>query len=349
MNRYLCIALVAVLGLTLTPSSSTALPKRTKVETYKGGLDFPVDMAWVPGTKKIFFTEKDSGKVRVLNGRDLDTTACVDIDVNSEGERGALGITLHPQFKSNHWLYVYYTNASPVENRVTRYTVRKDRCTEANNIVTGITSSSGYHTGGQLEFIGNKLFVSVGESHQAAEAQDRSSRLGKILRINGDGSVPEGNPFGNDNPVWAYGVRNPFGLAHRPGTNRLYGTENGPQCDDEVNLIRKGRNYGWGSNYDCGTRGVGDNPVGPLVRYSNVIVPTDPWWYRGRMKSLSGSLYMGDYGDGRLHRLVMNRRGTRVTADRIIYSGDPIVDVSKGPGGWLYFMTPSAILRIVPN
>ena len=338
---------LAVLGVPGMPSK--ALPKGTKVETYKGGLSFPIDMAWVPGTKKIFFTEKDSGKIRVLVGKTLKQRACADLDVQSDGERGALGLALHPRFKSNGLLYVYYTNADPVENRVTRFKVRNDRCTDAEHIVTGLRSSSGYHTGGQLEFVGGKLFVSVGESHEPAEAQDRSSRLGKILRLNPDGSVPSGNPFGDNNPVWSTGHRNPFGLAHKPGSNRLYETENGPSCDDEVNHIVKGRNYGWGENYQCGSKGVGANPKGPIVRYSDVIVPTDPWWYRGRMKSLSGSLYVGGFGDNRLHRLVLNRRGTKVTADRVIHSGDSIVDVSKGPGGWLYFMTPESIRRIVPR
>lgn len=327
-----------------------ALPEKTKVQTYKGGLDFPVDMAWVPGSKKIFFTEKNTGKVRVLVGKTLKARACIDLDVASSGEQGALGIALHPSFKKNRYLYVYYTNSSPEEHRVTRFTVRNDRCESAKNIVTGLRTSGGYHNGGQIEFVKGKLFVSVGEAHEAAEAQDTASRLGKILRYNPNGSVPSGNPFGADNPVWSYGHRNPFGLGHKPGTSRIYSSENGPSCDDELNKINKGRNYGWGSNYRCGTRGVGPNPKGPLVRYSEIIVPTDLWWYRGRMKSLSGSLYMGDFGTGRLHRLVMNRRGTKVTADRIIYDGgDGIVDVTEGPGGWLYFATSSAIYRIVPQ
>src|SRR5687767_7077938 len=104
------VTVLAVVGLPGMPSK--ALPKGTKVETYKGDLSFPIDMAWVPGTKKIFFTEKDSGKIRVLVGKTLKQRACTDLDVQSDGERGALGLALHPRFKSNGFLYVYYTNAS---------------------------------------------------------------------------------------------------------------------------------------------------------------------------------------------------------------------------------------------
>ena len=350
MIKRLVGVVLAASSLAVLPSVPLhALPEGTKVQAYKTGLAFPVDMAWVPGTKKVFFTEKESGRVRVLIGKRLLGRACVDLEVAAAGEQGALGIVLHPRFKKTKWLYVMYTNASPEEMRVSRFTVRENRCRSHKLIMAGVPASSGYHNGGQLEFVGGKLFVSTGDNHDAGQAQNRSSRLGKILRYNADGTIPDDNPFStavDKNPVWSYGHRNPFGLARRPGTTKLYETENGPSCDDELNLIRKGANYGWGDDYVCGT-GRGENPVAPLKRWTPPIVPTDLWWYRGRMKKLSGSLYMGDF-DGNLHRFMMNGEGTQVTDDRIIHSGDPIVDVSKGPGGWLYFMTPSGIFRIVP-
>lgn len=350
IKRAIACVLAATSVAILPSPPLRAVPQGTKVETYKSGLSFPIDMAWVPGTRKVFFTEKDSGKVRVLVGKRLLGTACVDLQVASEGEQGALGIVLHPRFKKTKWLYVMYTNASPEEMRVSRFTVRQNRCRSHKLIMSGVPASSGYHNGGQLDFVGRKLFVSTGENHDPAQAQNTSSRLGKILRFNADGTIPATNPFStatDKNPVWSYGHRNPFGLAHRPGTTKLYETENGPDCDDELNLIKKGGNYGWGENYECGS-GRGVNPIDPLKRWSPPIVPTDPWWYRGRMKKLSGSLYMGDF-EGNLHRFVMNDAGTVVRDDRIIHRGEAIVDVSKGPGGWLYFMTPSAIFRIVPN
>jgi aldose sugar dehydrogenase len=298
----------------------------------------------------VFFTEK-SGAIRVLLGRKLVRRPCATLDVNEGGERGLLGIALDPKFKSNHRLYVYYTNASPLENRVARFVVRDNRCRKKTDIVAGLGASSGYHNGGQLEFVGKYLYVAVGEEHEPSNAQDTGSRLGKILRYNTDGTIPAGNPFNSTtgpNPVWSYGHRNPFGLARRPGTTKLYETENGPSCDDEVNLIRRAKNYGWGDGYDCGTKGVGDDPKGPLKRWTPPIVPTDPVWYRGRLKSLSGSLLMGDFANGRLHRFVLNGKGTRIKRDVTVTTNDSgIVDVAKGPGGWVYYLTPSAILRLV--
>jgi aldose sugar dehydrogenase len=350
MRRFLVVLLAFAVLQLWSPVVLRALPPGLEVSTYKGNLNFPIDMAWVPGTQRIFFTEK-SGKIRIIDNGNLRNRACRTLDVNDDGERGLLGIVLDPNFKSNHRLYVYYANASPLENRVTRFTVENGRCRNQNHIVTGISAaSSSYHNGGQLEFIGNKLFVSTGERHDPDLAQARNNRLGKILRYNADGSIPDGNPFsknGNPTAIWSYGHRNPFGLAHRPGTHRLYETENGPSCDDELNFIKKGRNYGWGSGYSCGTAGEGPNPKPPIHRWSNIVVPTDPWWYEGRINSLSNRLYVGDFGNGNIHRFKLNNKGTQVVQHSIVFNGSAgIVDVSKGPGGWLYFLTENSIRRI---
>lgn len=345
MRRGIVLLMVAAL-VCVVPATPQALPRGLEVRNYQGNLNFPIDMAWVEGTKKIFFTEKNTGKIRVMRGRDLLRRPCRNLDVDGSGESGALGLVLHPNFDENHWLYVFYTNDSPNENRVTRFTVRDNRCRNKTHILKNLNASSGYHNGGQLEFVNGKLFVSTGEDHDPAKAQTTGNRLGKILRVNPNGSVPNGNPFGGNNPVWTYGHRNPFGLTHEPGTGRIYSTENGPNCDDELNDINKGRNYGWGPGYTCGTQGVGSNPKGPMKRWSDVVVPTDPLFYKGRLDRLSGRLYVGDFSSGRLHRFLLNDAGTDVRRHSVIHNGPPIVDVAKGPGGWLYFMTPNAIKRI---
>jgi glucose/arabinose dehydrogenase len=352
MPRALAILIAALIASMFSFQAAYAIPKGTKVQNYKSNLNFPVDMDWVPGTKKIFFTQK-SGAIRVMKGRRLLSRPCKTLNVSSSGERGALGIALHPKFKENKYLYVFYTNASPLEHRVTRFKVVKNRCKRGKHIIRGLNaSSSGYHNGGQLEFVGGKLFVTTGEAHDPGLAQDTDNRQGKVLRYNPNGSVPKGNPFsspGDRNPVWTYGHRNPFGITRRPGRSQVYVTENGPSCDDELNYIRKGRNYGWGNGYSCGTKGVGPNPKGPLRRWGSIIVPTDPWWYRGTVGKLNGSLYVGDF-NGALHRIRLNKKGNRLRRDRIIHRApNGIVDVSKGPGGRLYFMTPGAIFRIVPK
>ena len=324
-----------------------------KAQVYKGGLDFPVDLAWVDGTEKLFFTEKATGNIRVLNGRQLVPKPCATVPATALGEQGTLGITLDPAFDDNGYLYVYYTNEEPHENRVTRFIVKGDRCIEPEHIITGIPAfDSTRHVGGQLEIIDDKLFVSVGDGYsEPANAQDTSGPLGKVNRYNLDGSIPDDNPFSGDggaSPAWSIGHRNPFGLAHNPDTGQLYETENGPDCDDELNLVEEGVNYGWGPDYECGTAGVGKNPRGPLVAWTPPIVPTDPWFYKGATQDLTGSLYVGDFGSGKLHRFVMNSDGTKVLEDEIVYdSPSQIVDVTEGPGQLLYIATPDAIYRFV--
>ena len=355
-KRSLICVVLATLGAlsSVVPiAPAVALPRGLQARAYKSNLAFPVDMAWVTGTRKVFFTEKNTGKIRILIGQRLKKRACANLDVSSAGEGGALGITLHPNFKRTHWLYVYYTKATPLENRVTRFKVVRGRCRFPRQIVSGLDGSGQYHHGGQLEFVGGYLFVSTGESHDAARAQNTDSRQGKILRLNPDGSIPDGNPFstaGDRNPVWSYGHRNPFGLARKPGTQQLFETENGPNCDDEINRIVKGRNYGWGASYECGTAGSGPNPKGPLYRWRDPVAVTDAWWYSGKLGRLSGDLYAGDFTTGRIHRFDLNDSGTNIRRHRIIHnSSGNVTDVSKGPGGWLYFMTSSAIFKIARN
>jgi glucose/arabinose dehydrogenase len=340
------ILILAALGA----EAASALPRGTRVETYAGGLAFPIDMAWDEGTSRIFYTEKNSGKVRVMvDGRLLDRP-CVDLPVNNDGERGAGGLALSPSFDRDRYLYVFYTNASPLENRVTRFTVQDNRCTNGRHIVTGLPAGDPHHHGAHLDVVGGKLFVTTGDLDRPSNSQDKQSRAGKVLRYNLDGTIPSGNPFGN--AIWSIGLRNPYGLTHRPGTSQVFATDNGPECDDEVNRITKGANYGWGPNYRCGTAGVGSNPKAPLYRWRSAAAPTDAAWYTGSMSSLSGALFVGDYVYGRLHRFTFNADGTNVTGHQVVFdSSARIVDVSEGPGGWLYFMSPStsSIYRIVPS
>ena len=324
----------------------------SKPQLVADNLDFPVDMARVENTKVFFFTEKATGKIRSAVGNRIVRRPCAVLSVNSEGERGTLGIATDPAFERNHWLYVYYTNAEPLENRVTRFTVRGNQCTEPTDIISLPADPSTRHNGGQLEFVGSKLFVAVGDGYSTpALAQDLTSPLGKILRFNRDGSIPEGNPFSapqQPNPVWSYGFRNPFGLTHSPDSGRLYATDNGPECDDELNLVHRGGNYGWGPGKTCGGRGVGRHPHRPMVSWTPPIAPTDPWFYTGSIEPFTGNIFVGDFNTGRVHRFELNDEGTEVVRQSVLHDFDrQVADVSEGPRGFLYVLTIDSIKRFV--
>jgi glucose/arabinose dehydrogenase len=216
------------------------------------GLDTPWAMDYAPDGR-IFINERP-GQIRVVQGGSLLPDPWLKIDrVVEQGESGLLGIAIDPDFKNNGFLYVAYTYAgqSPYVNRLSRFheNSQTKKGGEEKVLIDGITGATN-HNGGAVRFgPDGKLYWSMGEHFDGPLAQDRGNLNGKILRLNSDGSVPTDNPFPNSY-IWSYGHRNPQGLAWQPGTNNLFGTEHGPSgehgcCNDEVNLIEKGKNYGW--------------------------------------------------------------------------------------------------------
>ena len=138
-------------------------PKGTIVQTYEELPAFPVDMAWAPGTKTIFYTEKDTGKIRVIRNGVLQPLPCRNLRVDSDGEQGALGIVLDPDYATNGYLYVYYSSDGPNDNRVARFKVVNYECTQKTTIFDSIPDYI-IHNGGQLEFMDGHLFVTTGDA-----------------------------------------------------------------------------------------------------------------------------------------------------------------------------------------
>ena len=137
MSRRIPVwAITAAVLLALPAAPAQALPRGTHVQLFKHGLRQVVDMAWVPGTRKLFYDEKNTGRIRVIVRGRLLRRPCANLDVVNDGERGALGLALDPAYATNHYLYVYFTKRSPLENRVTRFIVRSNRCTHPHPLVT---------------------------------------------------------------------------------------------------------------------------------------------------------------------------------------------------------------------
>jgi glucose/arabinose dehydrogenase len=237
--------LAAQLALVSTPASAGA---RIRAREVVGGLNQPVAFTFGPG-RKIWYVEKGTGQVRI---HDLDTGAdrlfVMVRGVNGDGERGMLGIALHPSYPAKPLVYVYATRSADgrLSNQILRY--RDDQGSGVNRTVlfTSVAGGSSYHNGGRIAFgPDGMLYAIVGDAHDSTNAQDTANEdRGKIIRIEPDGDVPSDNPFGDR--VWAFGIRNSFGFAFDPRTDELWETENGPSCNDEINRIRGGENYGWG-------------------------------------------------------------------------------------------------------
>jgi glucose/arabinose dehydrogenase len=226
-------------------SSSAALSSQAVQEPtiITDNLQVPWGIAFLPDGD-ILVTERPGTVLRIGADQQRHSIA----GVLHRGEGGLLGIALHPDFASNHWIYVYLTTASAggTTNRVERYRYENDQLTDRTEILSNIPGAI-YHDGGALAFgPDGMLYVTAGDATNEPLAQDTQSLAGKILRLRDDGSIPSDNPFGN--AVYSYGHRNPQGLAW-DDQGRLWATEHGRSGVrtgyDELNLIERGKNYGW--------------------------------------------------------------------------------------------------------
>src|SRR5712691_12968140 len=245
------LALVALSACTSsaapsTTSSSSGSPQPSpKLTTYTAA-DFATALAWAPD-QRLFYAER-SGTIRTFDGTTRRVFATVSTSI--EGERGLLGLALSPAFDKDHFVYAFYSRSDdPMRQRVVRWLDRSGVGTSLTILIDNLPAGSDCcHKGGRLAFgRDGKLYVTPGENHVASAAQNASDLRGKILRYNPDGTVPTDNPFGAGNPVWAIGLRNPFGLAFSPD-GKLLVTDNGPSGDagtpgsgwDEVDLVVRG-------------------------------------------------------------------------------------------------------------
>jgi glucose/arabinose dehydrogenase len=340
-------------------AETEALPQGVRVQTVAGeqqGVSFPVAIAFLPDGRWLV-TEKGGygGPTETLihlfnpNGQ-KQPQPFATLQVDSTFERGLLGITADPQFADNHYVYVYYSKpGNPVVNTTLRYTERDGVGTESTVIFEApVLTGAGNHNGGNLHFgPDDKLYISIGENARAAFSQDTSVPYGKILRLNRDGSVPGDNPFAPA-PGWAYGLRNPFDFTFDSQTGNLWATDNGPACDDELHLIRRGENYGWGPNYQCGK--VGENTVGPVLRWSNTEAVTGVMVYtHAAIPAWKDSLLICAYGGGALYRAPLTPDRTGVTEVKRVALPEGIdcrTDIEVAADGSIYMTDPPSIHRI---
>jgi glucose/arabinose dehydrogenase len=265
---------VATLADRSPPAPAAAnLPAGFTETLVAGGLDRPTAFAFAPDGR-IFVTEQ-GGAVRVIqNGTVLDQPF-VTLTVNAVGERGLLGIAFDPAFATNGFVYLYYTATTPtLHNRVSRFRASGNVAAPGSEVPILDLENLGAtnHNGGALHFgPDGKLYVAVGENGTASNAQTLANRLGKILRLNPDGSIPPDNPFfgaasGANRAIWALGLRNPFTFAFERGTGRMFVNDVGQNAWEEINEGIRGANYGWPA-----TEGPHSDPrfVQPLFAYGH--------------------------------------------------------------------------------
>ncbi|MBI2220621.1 MAG: PQQ-dependent sugar dehydrogenase [Acidobacteria bacterium] len=321
---------------------------RFLVETYLRNLVVPWGMAFAPDGR-LFITERP-GRVRIASGGQLLASPALTLDdVSAVSESGLLGITLHPDFGSNHFVYVVYTARADgrTVNRLARYREVNNTLAERAVLFDNIPAAP-VHDGSRVKFGPDGfLYLTMGDAAAASLAQDLGSYAGKIFRIREDGTSAPGNPFSS--PIFSYGHRNPQGIDFHPLTSELWETEHGPTGFDEVNRIRAGANYGWPEITGAESRAGMERPV---LFYTPSIAPSGMAFYRGtRIPAFTNDLFFGTLAGTHLHRVRLNAAGTEVAGEERLLERvyGRIRDVVSGPDGFLYFSTSNRDGRGTPS
>lgn len=331
------------------------------VRTVASGLDDPAGFTFMPNGR-IVYLERGSGEIHFLNpSTGADHRFATVGGVNGEGERGALGVALHPSWPQAPYLYVYVTRRvhGDLRNQILRIRKQGNRAASMKVLVSTPASSSPYHNGGRIAFgPDGMLYAIVGDGHDSSNSQDLTGNLrGKILRMRPDGSVPGSNPMAGSR-IYAFGIRNAFGFAWDPQTDSLWETENGPGCNDELNRIRPGGNFGWGPNESCGsqaapgdTNNSGPEPLMPAAYFANPIGITGAAFCDGcgLGASVEGDLFFGCVNDGQLRRVSLNGQRTDVAGNPVTVLGSPngaIYSMETAPDGRIYFSDARGIYRL---
>ena len=367
------IALFSGPGASQAQSTQEALPPGARIETLLTDMNRPIAMAFDPAGR-LFYTEKETGNVRLFTNGQLQNNPVITFRVDRTGEQGLLGIAIDPNFNANRFIYVYYTclagseGCPTKENRVVRFVERDGAGSSPTTIYTSPNSTnSTNHNGGNIHFgPDGKLYVSIGDDANANNSQDLSVKPGKLHRLNPDGTAPTDNPnFGEEGAlptIYAIGLRNTFDFAFDPiVSGRIFGSENGPNCDDEMNRIERGGNYGWRANYPCDDANPDPRvntypPLWFLNEQECCNAPTGLTVYTGdQIPQWKNHIFMAVFSGGQLYHFTPNADRTLAASTRIVQGVTASMDIETGPDGALYYMegggySPGVLKRIVgPN
>lgn len=341
-----------------------------RFETVVEGLDVPWSLSFLPDGR-ILVTER-VGRLRVIENGKLNPEPVADIPrVVVKDEAGLMSVVAAPDLARDPWVYLSFSDPGEGDKAMTkliRGRLRDNRLVDQQTIFSLPPEKypSGYVLfGSRLVFDGDYLFFSVGERGQTGEAQKLATPNGKIHRVFRDGKIPPDNPFvstpGAVPSIWAFGVRNPQGLARDARTGELWESEHGPRGGDELNHIRGGRNYGWpaityGINYD-GTP-VSDKTEAPgmeqpVLHWTPSIATSEIEFYTGdRFPKWKNQLFLGSLAQQKFLRIVLD--GDRaVHVEELFHNFGRVRDIKTGPDGLLYVALeligkPGKIIRLVP-
>ncbi|MEE8118002.1 MAG: PQQ-dependent sugar dehydrogenase [Gammaproteobacteria bacterium] len=367
-NLVLFAWLATVSAVHSAPSFIESGEPGLRLEIVVDDIAVPWGLEFLPDGK-LLYTERARAHLTVFDPVTGEKSLISGIPkLYTRDQGGLLDIELHPNFASNQILFLSYSarRGNRQTTIVARAQLRDRALVNLEEIfVAQPFFSTSKHFGSRLEFNNDHLYISVGDRHQRPAVQSLETHIGKILRINEDGSVPDDNPYvamqnkGLRGEIFSYGHRNPQGMATHPVSGEIWIHEHGPKGGDEINIVRRGRNYGWpvityGDEYSGGPVGRGlsheEGMEQPLYYYKPSIAPSGMMFYSGdKFPAWRGNLFIGSLVLAHLNRLELE--GEKVVREHRLFEnrGWRIRVVRQGPDGYIYFATDAGfIARILP-
>lgn len=352
------------------PKAAPVVSTGYKVVEVAKGLDHPWSLAFLPDGA-ILVTERE-GQLRIIRNGQLDPTAIQGVPpVLTGSQAGLFDIVLHPKFAENQIVYLTYAHGTRAANttRVARARLDGMALRDLQVIFEAKPlKDTNNHYGARMAFLDDKSFaLTIGDGFEYRErAQDRTSHLGKIVRLNDDGTLPADNPFANDSKaapgLLSLGHRNQQGLVFDAPSGKLYSTEHGPKGGDELNVIEPGKNYGWplityGMDYSGAYVSPYKEKPGleqPLLQWTPSIAPSGTTVYRGdKFPAWDGDVFVGALAFQHLRRVDLDDRGNVVGEQQLLTElKERIRDVRTSPDGYLYVTTDDSegrVLRLEPS
>ena len=349
-----------------TPPIETPEKIKYTYETVIEDIDVPWGLDFI-NAEEFLLTEKSGKLYKISNNLKTEITGLPDVYVRGQG--GLLDVALHPNFKQNNIIFLTLSSKIGDNNggNTALYSAELNNKTLVNLKLlykASPNSKKGQHFGSRIVFDNkNYLYFSIGDrGNRDVNPQDITIDGGKIYRLNLDGSIPNDNPFVNEvnakKAIYSYGHRNPQGMAVHPKTGKIWVNEHGPRGGDEINIIEKGKNYGWpkityGINYSGTT--ITDNKAlpgmeQPIYYWTPSIAPSGmAFLTSNKYKGWKNSLFIGSLKFEYLERLVIKNNKV-VKREKILDKIGRVRDVNQGLDGYLYVnIDGKGVVKIIPN
>ena len=340
-NRFIIfIVLLIFILLVVVPilknnKNAASIEGIGETEILVENLDTPWAIDFLPSGEMIF-TER-IGNVNVYNFDEKEKTVIAKIPITEISESGLAGIAVDPEFEENNFVYLYYTyENNGIFNRVSRFVFGDNRLADEKVLLDKIPAAR-FHDGGRIKFgPDGKLYVTTGDATVPSTAQDINSIAGKILRMNKDGSIPADNPFGSY--VFSYGHRNPQGLAWNPEKGIMYAAEHGQTRNDEINIIEKGKNYGWPT--ECDAPSQYKNPIRCYTEFT--LAPSGIVFHKN-------NLYIAGLRGTRLRKIVLADDGKTAIKEEELFADLGRIREVVAHNSYLYLATSNKDGRGIPK